>query len=113
MLSQISLYDGISILSAYISSFNGSSIENSLKIYITEDKSLVSGSFTNDDASNNPSLLSISLDTSGDFEASASYLDKSIEVGSCSTIVVNHKYMQLDSGIIQRITCKAIVKQEE
>ena len=99
--------------SAYISSFNDSSIENSSKIYITEDKSLVSGNFTNDDASNNPSLLSISLDTSGDFEASASYLDKSIEVGSCSTIVVNHKYMQLDSGIIQRITCKAIVKQEE
>ncbi len=41
------------------------------------------------------------------------YCEESIDIGSCVTVVINHKYVSLGKFISDRKICKAIINQDK
>lgn len=93
------------INSVYISSFNGATLETSTQAFIADNKASVSGNFSHDCSSEDSSLLSVQWNNDN---SDLVYYDKSIDIGSFVTVILNHRYF---SG--SRNICKAIINQNE
>lgn len=96
------------IKSVYISSFDGETLETSTQAYITDNKSSVSGNFSYDSFSKDTSLLFVQWenDNSNYVDNSMVYCDKSIDIGSLVTVLLDCKHNN-------RMICKALINQHE
>ena len=94
------------IRNVYISSFDGVSLDKSENAFIVTDKSFVSGNYDYDKNNPNPNMLEIEWGINGE---SLSYCSNGLELGSCVSVVISHRYSDIIYKYVSN-QCYAILK---